>query len=325
MSISASCYFCKSHKLKDFAIARYWQKVKLNFVECEECGLIFANPMPPLEIIYEGNRALNILQTSRGTLSQYRGGKEYTYTLNRVKQKGILLDIGCAEGIFLKGVEENSNWKAEGLEIIKSAVDFANEILSVKVIQGTLESLQDKEDYYDHLRMNNVIEHVQDPVIFLKKAYSILKKGGTVYCTTPNGVQDGAIHKVANKKGYEINLLENHFFYYPPKTLRNIFKSCGFKIIHAYSEDISHTLKDFGILPGIKKPEDDEKYNLEFYKDKSNTEFSISIDEINSYKNHSSMQKWKILFEKYKKEISRFRFPYFLPLGHQQHVYAKKI
>lgn len=320
-----NCPYCKSDNLKIFATARYWQSVKLNFVECSKCGLIFANPMPLLEIIYEGNRALNILHTSRGTLSQYRGGKEYTYTLNSIKETGVLLDIGCAEGIFLKGIEENSKWKAEGLEIIKSAVDFANEILNVKVILGTLESLQDKEEYYDHLRMNNVIEHVQDPVLFLNKAYSILKKGGTIYCTTPNGVQDGAILKVANKKGFEINLLENHFFYYPPKTLRNIFKSSGFEIIHAYSEDISHTLKDFGIIPRIKKPDSDEKYGLEYYKDKSNTKFSISIDEINSYKNHSSMKKWKILFEKYKKEIFRFRFPYFLPIGHQQHIYAKKI
>jgi len=325
MSKINNCPYCNSYNLKNFATARYWQTVKLNFVECSECGLIFANPMPSLKIIYEGNHALNILHTSRGTLSQYRGGKEYAYTLSRIKEKGVLLDIGCAEGIFLKGVEENSNWKAEGLEIIKSAVDFANEVLNVSVIQGTLESLQDKENYYDHLRMNNVIEHVQDPVLFLNKAYSILKKGGTAYCTTPNGVQDGAILKVANKKGFEINLLENHFFYYPPKTLRNIFQSCGFEIIRAYSEDISHTLKDFGVVPGINKPELDEKYILDYYKDKSNTEFSIGIDEINSYKNHPSMKKWKILFEKYKKDIFRFRFPYFLPLGHQQHIYVKKI
>jgi 2-polyprenyl-3-methyl-5-hydroxy-6-metoxy-1,4-benzoquinol methylase len=325
MSASTSCYFCKSNNLQAFASATYWQSIKLNFVKCLDCGLIFVNPMPSLEIIYEGNRALNILHTSRGTLSQYRGGKEYSFTLNKIKEKGVLLDIGCAEGIFLKGIEDNSDWKAEGLEIIKSAVDFANEKLNVKVFHGTLESLNNKENYYDHLRMNNVIEHVQDPVVFLNKAFSILKKGGTIYCTTPNGVQDGAILKVANKHGFEINLLENHFFYYPPKTLRNIFKSCGFKIIHSYSEDISHTLKDFGLLPSIKRLEDDERHTLDFYKNKTNTQFSISLDEINSYKNHPSVNKWKILIEKYRKEIFRFRFPYYLPLGHQQHIFAKKI
>jgi 2-polyprenyl-3-methyl-5-hydroxy-6-metoxy-1,4-benzoquinol methylase len=320
-----NCPFCKSSHFSDYAKARYWQTIKLNFVECSNCGLIFTNPMPGMDIVYEGNRALNIVHTSRGTLSQYRGGKEYTFILKKIKKKGVLLDIGCAEGIFLKGVEDNSDWKAEGLEIIKSAVDFANNILNVKVNYGTLDSLENKDGYYDHLRMNNVIEHVQNPVIFLKKAYGILNFGGTIYCTTPNGVQDGSVLKVANKRGFEINLLENHFFYYPPKTLQNIFKFCGFRIIRSFSEDISHSLKDFGIIPGIKKPPLNNEFVLEHYKDKANTEFSIDIDEVNSYKKHPSVKTWKIIFNNYKKEIFRFKFPYYIPIGHQQHIYAKKV
>ncbi len=160
------CPFCNSTNFKDYARARYWQTVRLNFVECLNCGLIFANPMPGMDVVYDGNRALNIIHTSRGTLSQYRGGKEYALTLKKINKRGILLDIGCAEGIFLKGIEDNSDWKAEGVEIIKSAVDFANDVLKVKVSYGTLDSLENRNEYYDHLRMNNVIEHVQDPVLF---------------------------------------------------------------------------------------------------------------------------------------------------------------
>lgn len=319
------CTFCRETTFNEHSKAKYWQIIDLNFVECSNCGLLFANPMPGMDIVSIGNRALNILQKSRGTLSQYRGGKEFSFTLKSKEKSGILLDIGCAEGIFLKGVEENSDWKAEGLEIIKSSVDFANDVLNIRVHSGTLDSLENKEEYYNYIRMNNVIEHVQDPLIFLNKTNKILKKGGTVYCSTPNGVQDGAVLKVANKRGFEINLLENHFYYYPPKTLRNIFKHCGFKIIHAYSEDISHSLKDFGIIPGIRKPKIIDRHYLDFYENKSNNDFSLSVDEIKSYKNHSTTKTWKILFHKYRKEIFRFRFPYFLPIGHQQHIYARKL
>jgi 2-polyprenyl-3-methyl-5-hydroxy-6-metoxy-1,4-benzoquinol methylase len=319
------CPFCKGTKFNNHSKATYWQVVELNFIECSNCGLIFSNPMPGMDKVTRGNRALTILHKSRGTISQYRGGKEYSFFLKRKLKSGVLLDIGCAEGIFLKGVEENSEWKAEGLEIGKSIVEFANNVLKVKVHHGTLDSLEGKENHYDHIRMNNVIEHVQDPVVFLNKTNEILKTGGTVYCTTPNGVQDGAILKVANRRGYKVNLLENHFYYYPPKTLRNIFKHCGFKIIRAFSEDVSHSLKDFGLLLASTQTETNNEYNLDVYDKKPDNDFSLSIDEINSYKNHPSAKTWKILFQKYRKEIFRFRFPYYLPLGHQQHIYAKKL
>jgi len=319
------CPLCEGTKFNNHSEAKYWQIIDLNFVECSNCGLIFSNPMPGMEIVTRGNRALNILHNSRGTISQYRGGKEYSFTLKRMKKNGILLDIGCAEGIFLKGVEENSGWKAEGLEIGKSTVEFANNILGIKVHHGTLDSLQNKDNYYDHIRINNVIEHIQDPVIFLNKTNKILTKGGTVYCSTPNGVQDGAVLKTANRRGFKVNLLENHFYYYPPKTLCNIFKHCGFEIIRAFSEDISHSLKDFGIFPGSAKPEPDDEYNLDLYDKKPDNSFSLDIEEINSYKNHQTTKTWKILFHKYRKEIFRIRFSPFFPIGHQQHIYARKL
>jgi 2-polyprenyl-3-methyl-5-hydroxy-6-metoxy-1,4-benzoquinol methylase len=319
------CPFCGCTNFQHHSKARYWQQIKLNFVECTECGLIFTNPMPDMDIVSRGNKALNILHKSRGTISQYRGGKEYAFSLKKIKQNGIFLDVGCAEGIFLKGIEDNCEWIAEGVEIIKSAVDFANEILKVKVHYGTLDSIQIEDDRYDYIRMNNVIEHIQDPVVFLTKAHKIIKKGGIVYCSTPNGVQDGQVLKIANKNGFEVNLLENHFYYYPPKTLRKIFMKCGFKINHAYTEDISHTLQDFGIISGFKEPVNLPEHKLDYYDDKSNTEFNLTEDEINSYKFHQSAKNWKILFNKYNKAIFRLRLPYFFPIGHQQHIYARKL
>lgn len=324
MKIINDCPNCGKSSFTPHSSALYWQVIELNFVECAECGLIFTNPMPGMDVVSEGNKALNILHTSRGTISQYRGGKEFSYTLRNFRKKGTMLDVGCAEAIFLKGVQDNSDWKAEGVEIIKSAVDFANNQLGVFVHFGTLDTLENRDNYYDYIRMNNVIEHVQDPKSFLQKAFHLLKPGGKIYCTTPNGVQDGAVLKTANKRHKKINLLENHFYYYPPKTLRNIFESSGFKITHAYSEDISHSLQDFGITGGLKIPELKPETNLEYYKNKTNSNFLLSSEEIENYKNDVSAKSWKIILEKYYKEIFRFRFPYFLPLGHQQHIYAVK-
>lgn len=318
------CYFCRH---KDFVLhskAKFWRIVDLNFVECINCGLIFCNPMPTLEVIIKANDALNVVHGSRGTISQYKGGKQFTYRLSRIKDKGVLLDVGCAEGFFLKGIEDNSNWKAEGLDIIKSAVDFANNELNVKVYFGVLEELKDCGDKYDFVRMNNVIEHVQNPVTFLMKTNQILKRGGLVWCSTPNGVQDGYVHKTANKQGTVLNLLENHFFYYKPKTLKKIFEACGFKIIKSYCEGIKHSLKDFGLLPGARIRGIFEEYNLEDYRNKSNVIFEFSKEEIMSLPYDKSLKDYKLKFELLLNRLTKIRIPSTIPIGHQQNILAVK-
>lgn len=319
------CYFCKSGKFIPHSKARFWSIVDLNFVECRNCGLIFCNPMPTLDVIIRANDALNIVHVSRGTVSQYKGGKQFTYKLKKIKERGILLDVGCAEGFFLKGIEDNSNWKAEGLDIIKSAVDFANDKLGVKVYFGVLEDLQGCEEKYDYIRMNNIIEHVQNPINFLRKTNQILKKGGLVWCSTPNGVQDGAVLKTANKQGSILNLLENHFFYYKPKTLKKMFEYCGFGIIKSYCEGIKHTLTDFGLIPWAKIKGIFEGYNLNDYKDKKNIEFNFSKEEIEKMHSDKSLKDYKLKFDLFINKISKVRVPSVIPIGHQQNILAKKI
>ena len=319
------CYFCDGKNLRPHSEATYWLEFPLHFFECTTCRLIFANPMPNLQTIHEGNRALNIHHQSRGTLSQYRGGKEFAIQLNEMAPKGILLDVGCAEGFFLLGVQENSNWKAEGVEIIAGAVEFARKRLGITVYHGTLDTLENMPARFDFIRMNNVIEHVQHPLQFLEKAHQLLKPGGKIYCSTPNGFQDGQYLKTANKHGLKFNLLENHFFYYHPQTLQKMFEARGFKVLEHYSEDISHSLNDFGISLRFKYPQENQSLRLSAFKNKSNEAFHISNEEIRSFKNHPQLKAWRLRFNRFRKEFFKLQFPPAFPLGHQQHIYVEKI
>ena len=319
------CYFCSGGHLRPHSEATYWKKFKLSFVECADCQLIFANPMPNLETIIKGNRALNDHHGSRGTLSQYRGGKEFSLFLQSVKPSGVLLDVGCAEGFFLLGVRENSNWKAEGIEIIESAVEFATKRLSLVVHLGTLEVLEDTTARYDFIRMNNVIEHVQDPVRFLQIANKLLKRSGRIYCSTPNGFQDGFVLKTGNRRGIRVNLLENHFFYYHPKTLAELFKACGFKIQRAYCEDVSHSFNDFGLLPWFRYSRETQDFEFGSFQKKPREECDISDEEIRAFKEDPSLKLWRLKWGSLRRRLSRVHFPTYLPVGHQQHIFAEKV
>ena len=319
------CYFCNGTNFRPHSEATYWLEFPLHFVECVTCRLIFANPMPNLQTIQEGNRALNIHHQSRGTLSQYRGGKEFALRLRKMAPAGVLLDVGCAEGIFLLGVKENSHWQTEGVEIIDSAVEFARKRLGITVYHGTLDTLSDMAGRFDFIRMNNVIEHVQDPIRFLEKANQLLKISGRIYCSTPNGFQDGHFLKTANRRGFKFNLLENHFFYYHPRTLKKIFESCGFKIIQHYTEDLRRSINDFGLLPGFRYPHINQTLHLTAFQNKSNEAFNVSAQEIAAYKNHPSLKTWKLRLTKLRQDFFKLKLPSSLPWGHQQEIHAQKV
>jgi len=317
------CYYCKSKDLIEHSKATYWNYADLNYEECANCGLIFANPMLSLETIIFGNKALNIVHTSRGTLNQYKGGKQFSFWLNKIKNYGTILDVGCAEGFFLKGIADHSDWSVEGIDIIQSAVDFANNILGIKVYFTTLEDFK-TEKKYDLIRINNVIEHCLNPILFLKKSYTLLNNNGFVWCSTPNGIQDGAVLKNANKRGIKLNLLENHLFLYKPKTLKEIFRSIGFTVIKSYCEGIKHSLKDFGLIPFSKIDNNNSKFFLSDYIYKENIIFSITDKELNEIYNSSDLKNYKLKLDIFLKKLFPIKMFWGISVGHQQFILAQK-
>ena len=103
-----------------------------------------------------------------------------------------------------------------------------------------------------------------------------------------------------------------------------MFEACGFKIIQHHSEDLSHSLNDFGLSPRFKYPRENQSLKLSLFKNKRNEDFHISNEEIRSFENHPLLKTWKLRFHRFRKEAFKLKFPPSLPLGHQQLVYAEK-
>lgn len=81
-----------------------------------------------------------------------------------------ILDIGCGK---------NKVCGALGLDIDKSANP---EILhDLNVYPYPI-----KDNEFDKIYAKHVIEHVNDPVLFLQECYRILKVGGTIFVETPH-------------------------------------------------------------------------------------------------------------------------------------------
>jgi SAM-dependent methyltransferase len=95
-----------------------------------------------------------------------------------------VLDVGCADGRHLLR-DAAAGWEATGVDFSSTAVERARS-RELDVRPGTI----DREDLelgaFDLIRASHVIEHVPDPVAFLRRGRDLLARGGRMHVITPN-------------------------------------------------------------------------------------------------------------------------------------------
>ena len=95
-----------------------------------------------------------------------------------------LLDVGCGSGAFLM-LARAAGWLVQGVDFDPVAVQGARQ-QGLEVHHGGLEQLTHQQESYDWITCSHVIEHVHEPVQWLRGMYALLRPGGTLWLQTPN-------------------------------------------------------------------------------------------------------------------------------------------
>jgi SAM-dependent methyltransferase len=95
------------------------------------------------------------------------------------------LDVGCGDGQFV--AEANAmGMRASGLELDERVVASARAAgLDVRLADLT-DVARDEPGCYDAITMSHLVEHLPDPVAFLRAARRVLRPGGLIWIATPN-------------------------------------------------------------------------------------------------------------------------------------------
>jgi len=94
-------------------------------------------------------------------------------------KKAIILDLGCDNGIWTKKIAEKIQTNNTfGIDIVKDKVEKAKK-LGIKVTLSDLnKKFPFKDNFFDVIHANQVIEHLNDTDSFVSEIYRILKPGG---------------------------------------------------------------------------------------------------------------------------------------------------
>ncbi len=107
-----------------------------------------------------------------------------------------ILDCGCGNGEFTKILAEKvGTTDVRAIEFVEEAAQLA-EKNGIKVYRANLnEKLPIKDEEFDFVHANQVIEHLYETDVFIKETYRILKSGGYAIISTPNL---GSLHNIVS-------------------------------------------------------------------------------------------------------------------------------
>jgi len=217
-----------------------------DIVQCLSCGFVYLKERlttSEMERYYRDVYAVNdpfaaSLVKVPKSIEEIESNKEYKGALREelfneavkyynkdIKNKKFI-DIGCGWGGLLYTANKNG-MKVTGFEFTQPNVEFARNVLGFDIRQQQFDRSDIPANSIDIITMSHVLEHVPEPVSFVKKIYNSLKNGGLFYCVVPNF---NSLCSSIEKEEWLWLEREWHYSHFTPNVLKNIFEQAGFTI-----------------------------------------------------------------------------------------------
>jgi SAM-dependent methyltransferase len=223
--ISVPCNFCGCYGGK--LIHREGQ---YKVWKCPSCAFIYLNPRPDppsLRSLYQSylpEDELGIKRWCEMMMPVFSWAADF---IEENHGKGRIIDVGTGYGHFLLEMERRG-WKALGLEISGTGVEFARKRLGIHVLDKTLEERQLPDNHFDAITAFYVIEHLDDPMAFLRECHRVLKPGGLILIRYPHTTP---IKDLLGFLGIPNSLYDApyHLNDFSPKTIEKFMEKAGFR------------------------------------------------------------------------------------------------
>jgi len=205
-------------------------------LECLGCGLVFVHPLPAPSVLaehydaayYSGwlgadrRRRLRMWKTRLDGLEKFRSG-------------GRLLDVGCADGVFLE-LAARRGWKTNGTEVSAYAAAYAAQASGAGIFRGELPDAGYGAGSFDVVSMWHVLEHMPDPRRCLEEVRGILEPGGLLVLAVPNLndllMQAAYMAARFRRPGlFSPGDRELHLYHFSPKTIKAMVEAAGFSCL----------------------------------------------------------------------------------------------
>ena len=186
------------------------------------------------------------------------------HTLRMIEGKNVL-DVGCAAGSPSRLIAEKGH-NVHAIDVLEESIKIAKEFNSVegKTRYEVRDLLKNPfpENSFDCVTFLETIEHIENPAIYLREFYRILKPGGFLVLSTPNATSlKNILYALSHRKKSKRDILAKevaeeprsvgtqleHINNWDFPTLIRLVDRCGFEYVeHAYARSGPVIIPFFG-------------------------------------------------------------------------------
>lgn len=265
------CYLCGSKELKEIqSKIRNNHSDETKVYECLFCGVHFLFPFPSEADIsnyyqkeyrkeYEGENCYSKEESDEFFEKSIPEAKQRVDRIKGyLKKNDEILEIGCASGYFLEMIKSFVK-KANGLEW-----DYKNAEYAQKLGFEVKSNPEEFNKKFNKIFMFHVLEHIVNPIEYMKNLKNYIEKDGMVFIEVPNN-QDILISRYDIPKFREFYYCSAHLWYFNAKSLEMLLNKAGYdcEIVQIQRYDISNHME--WLSSGI--PGGQGKYNDVFTAD----------------------------------------------------------
>jgi SAM-dependent methyltransferase len=201
-------------------------------LRCRRCGFLYSGQLMSAKsqaAYYEndfGSERHMLGQQLNARLNQ-RVLKKFLPAYRRLS----VLDVGCGYGFLLHLLQEKWHADVTGVELSRREVTYARETLALKSVYSSLDMVAPGR-LFDLVVCFEVIEHISEPVAFVRQLLERVALGGHLALMTDNFAS-------APCRGmgcaFPKWIPHSHISHFTPSTLEQCLKSAGADRVHFYS------------------------------------------------------------------------------------------
>jgi 2-polyprenyl-3-methyl-5-hydroxy-6-metoxy-1,4-benzoquinol methylase len=241
--VAETCNICGGHDYKQIHYFAEWNLGRdpvadVSIVRCRSCGV--RRRMPALNDDYEEKYHAPYIEQGQSIhphqLNHF--ADLMTARLRQFNEAGIrFLDVGCSTGRALR-LAATLGFTAVGLDRSKWAADYCSK-LGFETRDGSLIGQWNDREIFDIVHCSHTIEHVPDPIVYIKEMRCLLKSGGQLMLAFPNYA---SLPRLMLREVWPIWCLDSHLWQFTASQMRSILRKAGFAIfscrtLHGYTPD----------------------------------------------------------------------------------------